>query len=639
MTLGGIDQNGVGADMVSFMINGMPATMLDPTALGSGMHTVVMTFDGADDGNGGIAPMGGVASPGCIQTVQQTFTVDNSTPIISCPSDTLVDCQEDLTPANLGMATATDICDPMPLISFNDVTNLNGCGGYTGTITRTWTATNTVGNSSMCTQTITVQDTTAPSFTVPMDLTLDCTQDPLDLTLTGDVTDELDNCDMGGVAPSSVWINEFHYDNAGGDVGEFIEVAGTAGVDLSTFSLVLYNGSNGTVYNTIALAGILPDEGAGFGAIAFTLPVNGLQNGSPDGIALVEGGVTVIEFLSYEGAFMATAGPANGQSSVDVGVAETGTTPIGESLQLCGTGSVAADFTWTAPSAESPGLLNACQTLQAPPPPMGLEASFTDMFAPICNGLAGVITRTWRLVDACGNVNEQVQTITIEDNTPPTFTGPGDLTLECDQDVNDLSLTGTPTMVLDNCDMMPMVSFNDVEDLSGCGGYTGTITRGWTVTDACGNTATHTQVLTIVDTTDPTFTVPADITLECDQDPTDLTLTGDVTDAADNCSGVSPMSIWINEFHYDNTGGDVGEFVEIAGTAGFDLTGTDLVLYNGSNGTVYNTINLSGVIADMSNGFGVISFPLPVNGLQNGSPDGIALVSGTNVREFFELRG
>ena len=44
-------------------------------------------------------------------------------------------------------------------------------------------------------------------------------------------------------APDSepVWINEFHYDNAGTDANEFIEIAGVAGTDLNGYTLVLYS--------------------------------------------------------------------------------------------------------------------------------------------------------------------------------------------------------------------------------------------------------------------------------------------------------------------------------------------------------------------------------------------------------------
>ena len=46
-------------------------------------------------------------------------------------------------------------------------------------------------------------------------------------------------------AGTAVFINEIHYDNGGTDTGEAIEIAGPAGTDLTGWSLVLYNGSNG----------------------------------------------------------------------------------------------------------------------------------------------------------------------------------------------------------------------------------------------------------------------------------------------------------------------------------------------------------------------------------------------------------
>ena len=55
-------------------------------------------------------------------------------------------------------------------------------------------------------------------------------------------------------------------------------------------------------------------------------------------------------------------------------------------------------------------------------------------------------------------------------------------------------------------------------------------------------------------------------------------------------------TLFINEIHYDNTGSDVNEGVEVAGTAGLDLTGWSLVLYNGNGGALYNTVNLAGTL-------------------------------------------
>ena len=171
-------------------------------------------------------------------------------------------------------------------------------------------------------------------------------------------------------AQSQLWINELHYDNAGGDVGEFVEVAGPAGTDLSGYSLVLYNGSGGSSYDTESLSGVLPDEGNGFGAAAFT--PGSIQNGSPDGIALVQGG-TVVQFLSYEGAFTASNGPASGMTSTDIGVSEASNSPEGHSLQLTGEGTSYPDFTWSPPSAESPGALNTGQVVGTPVPTFAIN--------------------------------------------------------------------------------------------------------------------------------------------------------------------------------------------------------------------------------------------------------------------------
>ncbi len=254
-----------------------------------------------------------------------------------------------------------------------------------------------------------------------------------------------------------LWVNEIHYDNDGTDVGEGVEVAGPAGTALAGWTLALYNGNGGTVYETLALSGIVPDQEGGYGTV--WIPIAGLQNGAPDGFALVASDGTVAHFLSYEGVLTATEGPAAGLTSTDLGVAETSAALASSSLQLTdgggGGGTTAASFSWSGPSAASPGEPNADQTLgdaQAPP------------------------------------------------------------------------LTAA----------------------------------------------------------------------------------------------------WINELHYDNSGSDQDEGVEVAGTAGLDLSGWTVALYNGSTGSVYDTVALVGMIDDEGDGFGALWFGR--DGLQNGAPDGLALV-------------
>ncbi|MEJ2263501.1 MAG: hypothetical protein P8X95_08645 [Anaerolineales bacterium] len=164
-------------------------------------------------------------------------------------------------------------------------------------------------------------------------------------------------------AQANVFINEIHYDNTGTDTGEAIEIAGPAGTDLTGWSIVLYNGNGGAPYNTTDLSGVIPDQENGFGTLFFSYPVNGIQNGSPDGLALVDASSSVIQFLSYEGTFTAVGGPADGLPSTDIGVSEGSSTPVGDSLQLTGAGSVYEDFTWSGPIPNTFGAVNTGQTL------------------------------------------------------------------------------------------------------------------------------------------------------------------------------------------------------------------------------------------------------------------------------------
>ena len=51
-------------------------------------------------------------------------------------------------------------------------------------------------------------------------------------------------------AAAQVRISEIHYDNAGTDAGEAIEVSAPAGTDLTGWQIVLYNGTGGASYDT-----------------------------------------------------------------------------------------------------------------------------------------------------------------------------------------------------------------------------------------------------------------------------------------------------------------------------------------------------------------------------------------------------
>lgn len=171
-------------------------------------------------------------------------------------------------------------------------------------------------------------------------------------------------------AATTTFINELHYDNGGGDIGEGVEVAGAAGTDLDGWRVVLYNGSSGATYGDTVLSGVIPDLAMGYGTLFMPLP--GIQNGSPDGLALVDDNGAVVQFLSYEGSFTAVDGAAIGLSSLNIGVEEPSDGPAGLSLQLAGSGRTYEDFHWMAPAVGTYGAINNGQQFAPVPLPASL---------------------------------------------------------------------------------------------------------------------------------------------------------------------------------------------------------------------------------------------------------------------------
>lgn len=127
--------------------------------------------------------------------------------------------------------------------------------------------------------------------------------------------------DCGGPCPMChLVINEVDYDQQGTDSAEYIEIFNGTGapVSLANLAVVLVNGGTmpPSVYLTVSLApgGTLADGQylviapaammvpASAIKIAFAGASNNVQNGAPDGIALVDtAAMSVIDALSYEG--------------------------------------------------------------------------------------------------------------------------------------------------------------------------------------------------------------------------------------------------------------------------------------------------------------------------------------------------
>jgi hypothetical protein len=137
---------------------------------------------------------------------------------------------------------------------------------------------------------------------------------------------------------------------------------------------------------------------------------------------------------------------------------------------------------------------------------------------------------TLTVTNSSGETDEDTTQLTIEDTTPPVVSCPNDITIECDESAEPLDI-GEAT-ASDNCDVLPVISYSDVEVPGSCPEEK-TVNRTWTATDACSNSSSCVQTISVVDTTPPIISPPADVTIECDESA-DPSNTGEAT-ASDNC--------------------------------------------------------------------------------------------------------
>ncbi len=116
------------------------------------------------------------------------------------------------------------------------------------------------------------------------------------------------------VVTGGLVLNELDYDEVGTDNAEFVELfnATALPIDLAGKAVVLFNGATNAEYARVVLSGTLPAGSylviandaviVPAGTLRFSIPDNSIQNGAPDGVALVDLNTqTVLDALSYEG--------------------------------------------------------------------------------------------------------------------------------------------------------------------------------------------------------------------------------------------------------------------------------------------------------------------------------------------------
>uniref|UniRef100_UPI003D0CC3A5 gliding motility-associated C-terminal domain-containing protein n=1 Tax=Tenacibaculum sp. TaxID=1906242 RepID=UPI003D0CC3A5 len=474
----------------------------------------------------------------CGNTVSHTQTItvtDSTVPVLSAePSDVSVDCES--VPA-VPTITATDNCDSSVDVIFTEVSNtvVDGCGE----IVRKWESTDNCGNTVSHTQTITVTDITKPDFTVPVDITIykndNCTYDA-SVGITGDVTDESDNCDttlnanyndvelagscQGEVIVTRTW-------SLTDNCGNTTEKVQTITVKDNTAPVIDETNKNNIdiecgVGDTATTLQEWLDNNAGATATDNCSNVTWTNNYGDDTSVKCDGSYITVTFTATDDCGNSSITTA-GYLIKDETSPTITTQPSDKVVECDGAGNIAELDAWLA----SNGGASASDDCSV----VAWSNNYSELIY-TC-GFAGEVEVIFTATDACGNATDtnSVKFI-IQDTTAPQFVEElpaAEITVSCDNIPVMETLTAT-----DNCD--PSVTVIPSEVTSGDDDACGSeylITRKWTVSDCSGNTTTHIQVITVEDTTAPVFVeeLPAaEITVSCDNIPVMETLT-----ATDNC--------------------------------------------------------------------------------------------------------
>ena len=476
----------------------------------------------------------------------QTITVEDTTaPELTIPADYTAECSDELI---LDDATATDNCGEVTIEVSSETTAGDCDGSYT--VTRTFTATDDAGNSSSATQTITVEDTTAPELTIPADYTAECDEE---LVLdNASATDNCSTCNDDFDFTSTVEGYGLSYElvasHEDGDLAGmrtyriYLDVANatdqvTSFTGNDEFALAL---TTTTSFYQNALGGATPND-ISSGALALvpelafdsyiSVGLTGEPEGQEGSVELIPG--SWVDDFEAGQSFIINDGVGSGWYIVPP-VAVNGLGGVDQRVlvaQLTTDGDISGQFrTQIFPEGDQVNDIRADLAFSISHTLSCTDLTIEVVADTIAGNAAGnyTIVRTFTATDACGNSTSASQTITVEDTTAPELSIPADYTAECSDDLILDDATAS-----DNCGEVT-IEVSSEETAGDCAGSY-TLTRTFTATDDAGNSTSATQTITVEDTTAPEFTsVPADYTVECsDEMPMD-----DAT-ASDNCSDVS----------------------------------------------------------------------------------------------------
>ncbi len=441
--------------------------------------------------------------------------------------------------------TAGDTCDPNPdVIEVSDVTTPGSCPGVYDR-TKCWEAEDCSGNrSAQKCQTIHVVDTTVPTLGNPgAEGTIQCPAAPVFTPPTaGDTCDpspdviEVSDVTTPGSCPGTYdrtkcWKAEDCSGNSSAQKCQTIHVVDTTDPTI---------GSSG------------PDDTIECPAApVFTPPTAGdTCDPSPDVIEVSD----VTTPGSCPGTYDRTkcwkaedcSGNRSAQKCQTIHVVDTTDPTIGSS---------GPDDTIECPAVPVFAPPTASDTCD--PDPDVVEVS--DVTTP--GACAGTYSRTkcWKAVDCAGNESGlECQTIDVVDTVPPEVTCPADCTLECgvvcvpplcadlscdcggeatcnDDCTGPCTVSVTCEVIPDDCLVGAVAGVAVPPKVTVLRTFTGTDTTTTTAGDTCGNTASCTQKIEIVDTTPPVLgDCPPDIEV-CYGDPVVFTPPG-CSDTCGECT-------------------------------------------------------------------------------------------------------
>ena len=478
---------------------------------------------------------------GLTAAATQIITVqDNIAPVFAnVPANITYDCSRDVIYNVFTNPTATDNCsDAVTIVSTQIVTD-STCVNHK-TITRIWVATDECGNKTMASQIITVRDQTVPVFAnVPANITVNCNGDiPAPATLTA-----TDNCSSGVTYAYASTLLDSVCNNKKSFIRTWSATDGCNNIGFATQKITVYDVVK-PIFASVP-ADVTIECGRDVTYYVFTSP-NPTATDNCSANATVSVRIDTVSNgtacnYTLRKTFTATDACGNFATAIQNITVKDTKAPVFVSTPT--NLIVACDG-----DVPTPRTVTATDNCDVNPNVTLVETVDSSVK---CNK---IISRTWTATDKCGNAAKFTQTIRVKDSIAPVIfplnpvlanVRNGDtITMSCESLVpftlNDFTATDNcgGTVIRDTANNSPGIHilFTDLGTKRGnclTDGFLAIIACKWTAVDKCGNSATYTIYIKVVDKTAPVLSAaPANITVNSPNEvPAAATLT-----ATDNCA-------------------------------------------------------------------------------------------------------